>query len=133
MADNISLEESFEYSLRNFLEWLEVMKMEPVKLCDTWGNYNVAWELVDDLNRDGEAIIGASCSYLNEEQKQEVRGFLSSLKNIPKSVLVSATSAEENQEAMSNPCWGPYKQAAAVLLQRLEPVAIQNRAYFDSL
>lgn len=133
MSETISPEESFEYSLHQFLQWLEVLTMEPVELCNIWGNYNVAWELVFDLTADGNSVVTMSCSYLSEEQKQEVRGFLSSLDFIPKSLLVSATSASANQEAMNHSAWAPYKLGASALLQVLESAAVENRAYFSSL
>jgi hypothetical protein len=69
IAGSISDEEVFEISLSNFLQWLEVLTMRPVELCDTWGNYNVAWELVSDLNADGSFIVAAHCGYLDERQR----------------------------------------------------------------
>ncbi|ODN62885.1 hypothetical protein BA763_24055 [Burkholderia cenocepacia] len=69
MADSISDEELFELWLNNFLKWLEALTMEPVELCDTWGNYNVAWELVSDLNTAGSFIVAVKCGYLTERQK----------------------------------------------------------------
>ncbi|WP_341316887.1 hypothetical protein WN982_36775 [Paraburkholderia sp. IMGN_8] len=133
MTETISDEESFEYSLRNFLQWLEVVMMEPVELCNTWGNYNVAWELISDLNADGNVVLKAGCSYLSEEQKREVSAFLDNLNNIPKSLLVSATTISANQDAMSHPCWVPYRKTAWMLLQVLESAAARNRAYFSNL
>lgn len=127
MTDTISLEESFECALRSFLEWLDVMTMEPLEQCDSWGNYNVAWELVSDLEADGRAVVEMSCSYLDERQKGEVRAFLSGLKRIPQGVLVSATTAEANLRAMSHPSWKPHKKAAATLIQCLESAAGRNR------
>ena len=107
--------------------------MEPIELCNTWGNYNVAWELVDDLNSDGNAVITSSCGYLSEVQKQEIQRFLASLSNLPKSVLAGSASVAANQEAMSHPCWLPFKSASSALLETLESAAIRNRAYFASL
>lgn len=133
MSDAISLEESFEYSLHNFLEWLQVMTLEPIDLCNAWGNYNVAWELVADLKNDGGSIVEMPCSYLTAEQKQDVLGFLDSLANIPDELLVSATSVAANQKSMSHPCWGPYRFAASVLLQKLESARVRNQRYFSSL
>lgn len=133
MADEITLEESFEYSLHNFLQWLEVMTLEPIELCNAWGNYNVAWELVSDLNTDGGASISSPCSYLNVQQKQAIQSFLASLGNIPKSVLVGATSVSANQEAMSHPCWLPFKASASALLKTLQSAATRNKAYFATL
>lgn len=129
----ISDEEGFEYSLHNFLQWLDVLTMEPVELCNAWGNYNVAWELISDLNADGNSVLKAAASYLSEEQKQEVSDFLDSLDNVPKSLLVSATTILANQEAMSDPCWLPYRKTARALLQALESAAARNRTYFSNL
>lgn len=133
MSDAVSIEESFEYSLHNFLEWLRVMTLEPIALCNAWGNYNVAWELVADLKNDGDSVVTMPCSYLSEKQRQDVRGFLDSLANIPKELLVSATSVSANQEAMSHPCWVPYRSAASSLLRSLESAAVRNQGYFSSL
>lgn len=130
MVDEITLEESFEYSLHNFLQWLEVMTLEPIELCNAWGNYNVAWELVSDLNTDGNAAISSPCSYLSESQKQAIRSFLASLGNIPESVLCGAASVSANQEAMSHPCWLPFKASASNLLKTLETAATRSKAYF---
>jgi len=133
VADEITLEESFEYSLHNFLQWLEVMTLEPIELCNAWGNYNVAWEIVSDLNTDGTAAISSPCSYLNALQNQAIQSFLASLGNIPKSVLVGASSIVANQEAMSHPCWLPCKASASALLKMLEPAATRNKEYFATL
>ena len=133
MADEITLEENFEYNLHNFLQWLEVMTMEPIELCNSWGNYNVAWELVSDLNADGAAAISSPCNYLSAQQNQAIEEFLASLGEIPKSVLVGATSIVANQEAMSHPCWLPFKASASALLKTLEPAATRNKEYFARL
>ena|ERR1700690_1442126 len=132
MADTISQEESFEYSLHNLLRWLHVMTLQPVELCNAWGNYNVAWELVTDLKADGCLAITSPASYLTEDQKQKVSAFLESLGTIPQSLLVSATSTTENQEAMSHPRWAPFRESAARLLQQLEPAAKRNRVFFNT-
>ena len=112
MTDEITLEESFEYSLHNFLEWLEILQLDPIELCKSWGNYNVAWELVADLKTDGNAATSNPRGYLDAHQKREILGFLASLNSIPKSVLDGATSLPANQDAMSHPCWLPFKASA---------------------
>ena len=133
MTDEITLAESFEYSLQSFLQWLDVMTLEPIDLCNAWGNYNVAWELVADLKTDGNAAISSPCSYLNPQQEQAIKSFLASLGNIPNSVLVAATSIVANQKAMSHPCWLPLKASALDLLKALEPAATRNKKYFANL
>jgi len=133
MTDEITLEESFEYSLHNLLEWLEILSLDPIELCSSWGNCNVAWELVSDLKTDGNAAISNPRGYLDAHQKQEVLGFLASLNSIPKSVLNGATSVHANQEAMSHPCWFQVKASALVLLKTLEPAVGKNKAYFARL
>lgn len=132
MPELITEQEAFEQALYNFLQWLDVMTMEPVELCNTWGNYNVAWELVSDLKANGSSILNMPCGYLTEYQKQEVMNFLGSLENIPKSLLVSATSVAANQETMSHPCWAPYREAAAALLRVLDSAVRENRTYYNS-
>jgi hypothetical protein len=109
------------------------MTLEPIELCNTWGNYNVAWELVSDLNADEDASISNPCSYLNTQQKQAIQSFLVSLGSIPQSVLVGATSVSANQEAMSHPCWLPFKASASTLLKTLQPAAARNKAFFATL
>jgi hypothetical protein len=133
MTETISDEEAFEYTLKNFLTSLQVLSMEPVELCNAWGNYNVAWEIVLDLRGDGEAIVAIGCSYLNDEEKRGVRQFVDRLDDIPESVLAAATSALANQQAMSHPCWTPLRAAATQLLEKLETAATRNRTYFSNL
>jgi hypothetical protein len=133
MAQAISDEEAFEYTLQSFLKAVDVMTMEPVALCNAWGNYNVAGELVFDLKGDGQAIVTMLCSYLDDGQKQNVRRFLDSLGDIPDALLAAATSPSANQQAMSHPCWVPLRRGASELLVNLEPAAARNRAYFASL
>lgn len=130
MNETISLEESFEHSLRNFMNWLEQAKKQPVELCNTWGNYNVAWEIIADLTRDGTTIIAAPCSYLSEEQKRKVQTFLKSLAEIPEFLLDAATSHSANVEAMSDASWIPIRAGASLLLTSLAPLAERNRKYF---
>lgn len=130
---SLTAEESFEHQLRCLLQWLSVMTMEPIELCDTWGNYNVAWELVDDLKGDGAAVTSAHCSYLTKSQRQDVLNFLYSLTLIPEDILVGATTVAANIQAMSHPCWIPYKKSAAALILSLESAAERNRKYFECL
>jgi hypothetical protein len=76
MNDIITEQEFFEICLRNFLQWLELISMEPVELCNKWGNYNVAWELVTDLKADGSYIVDCPSGYLELNQKAEIINFL---------------------------------------------------------
>lgn len=66
MVDLILDEELFEFWFNNFLKWLEVLIMELVEFCDIWGNYNVVWELVFDLNMVGSFIVVVKCGYFIE-------------------------------------------------------------------
>lgn len=125
MAD-VTQHEAFEYSLRNFLEWLRIMTLPPAELCEVWGNCNVARELVSDLRTDGDKVVSLPCSYLSAVQKQVVADFLGSLEQIPRSILVSAASASANLEAMSNACWVPYRSFAAAVLQQLHSAATSS-------
>jgi len=131
MTETIQDDELFEHNLHHFLEWLEVLVMQPKDACETWGNYNVAWELVNDLKLDGNAITANPYSYLTEDQKQEIINFLSSLVKIPESILVSATTPEANEEAMSHPYWKNYRLAAQKLIKILGSASKRNKEYFS--
>lgn len=130
MPEEMTVDEWFEYTLRNFLRALEVMTLEPIEQCQVWGNYNVAWELVTDLKNDGADIQELACSYLSPVEKQAVAVFLDCFRDVPDAILVSATSIKANQVAMSHPCWAPLRKRAANLLLRLESASIRNRSYF---
>jgi hypothetical protein len=132
MSESIIDQEAFEHYLHNFLKWLDVMTMDPVGQCTTWGNYNVAWKLVSDLKADAKAIIEMPGSYLSEYQKQQVTRFLTRLNDVPESLHVSATTITANQAAMRHPCWVPLREAASVLIQVLETAANRNNEYFHA-
>jgi hypothetical protein len=129
MAD-VTEQEVFEYALRNFLEWLRIMTLPHAELCEVWGNHNVARELISELRADGDCVVSMPCSYLSAVQRQVVEDFLESLEKIPESILVSATSAAANLEAMSNACWVPYRSFAGAILDQLHSAAIRNKEYF---
>lgn len=102
------------------------------ELCASWGNYNVAWELVSDLKLDGYLVVNSEATTLTPRQRRQVQRFLDCLDKIPSSLLAGATTAAANVAAMSHPAWVPYKNNAAALLNELAQVAEQNRRYFDA-
>jgi len=131
MSEAIEDDEVFEHSLYHFLQWLEILIMQPKEASEIWGNYNVAWEIVDDLKQDGNSIVSSISSYLTTQQKQEVLNFLLSLETIPQEILVSATTVESNIAAMSHSCWNEYRESAQKLLKVLDSSAARNREYFS--
>lgn len=132
MAEQASREETFELSLHSFLQWLGALAMGPKEACDMWGNYNVAWELIDDLKGHAKVILEHPDSYLTLPQRIEISRFLESLSAIPHNVLDSATSAEDNYAAMSHPCWQQYRKSAAHLMEILASAAKRNKEYFHA-
>jgi hypothetical protein len=133
MSESIPIEEAFEYYLRNFLQWLEVLTLDAAQRCVLWNNYNLACELVSDVEIDGSAIVELSCSYLTDKQKSDVRSFLAEIKNIPEPLLVFGASRASHVEAISHPFWEHFRANAATLLQKLAPAAAKNQEYFASL
>ena len=133
MSEEITEEEAFENNLREFLRGLESLQLDPVELCESWGNYNVAGELIHFFRFDGGEIISKKCSYLDANQKQQVNNFLESLDNIPDSVIYACDTAEGNQKAMQNPCWETYRESAKLLIKILESASIRNKEYFLKL
>jgi hypothetical protein len=84
------------------------------------------------LKSDGYSAVSMPSSYLTQEQRKKVTEFLDSLNKLPESVMISATSIEANQKAMSHPCWATYQTSAAELIQELDSAAKKNRDFFSA-
>jgi hypothetical protein len=113
--------ETFEQLFFSFWQSLNLISKDPETQCKTMGNYNVAWELKDEV-LDGQYLIPLPGKFLSDEQKLAIKQFLVELNKIPSDVLQEATSPEENILAMSNSCWRPIRKHASILLRILEPV-----------
>ena len=113
--------ETFEQLFYSFWQALYLLSKDAVTQCNEMGNYNVAWELKDDVFQ-GNYLVSLPGEFLTDGQRMAIKQFLSEINKIPNSVLKEAKSYEENILAMNNSCWAPIRKHASILLKTLEPV-----------
>lgn len=129
-SEKISEREAFEHAYYYFLQALELLASDSETQCKKGGNYNVAWELKNDVSAG--AYIFNLPERLSEKQKKEILELVAALDAIPDEVLRSATSAADNLRAMNHPCWIPLRERAANLIKLLEPATKKNEEFFKS-
>lgn len=111
----ISAEETSALAYECFLEALNILEADADRQCQLMGNYNVAWELKDDVSR-GIWSLKSSAKKLSDNQSREVQALEAALNALPSSILVSATTEQANKLAMNDPCWLPVRKQALKLL-----------------
>ena len=127
-SEKLSEREAFEHAYFNFLQTLEVLASDPKTQCEKGGNYNVAWELKNDISAG--AYIFRLPERLSEEQKKAILELVAALDAIPSEVLRSATNAADNLRAMNHHCWDPLRERARKLMSMLEPATRKNVEFF---
>lgn len=120
MSDSevISECDAYETSYRVFWQAIEMLSLGVVDQCNAMGNYNVAWELKDDVSA-GSFLISSPACRLNLAQRQVVAELIQQLQGVPPALLVQATTAAANQSAMSHACWVSIRSKAAQVLHAL--------------
>lgn len=107
-------DDSFASSIHYLLQSLDVAMQSAKDQCDRIGNYNVAWELKDELEALGP-LLDSYREKFSGRQIEESTKMLTLLASIPDSVLSEATSEAKNIEAMQDPHWEPIREQAKVL------------------
>jgi hypothetical protein len=130
MSDELSEEELFQNGYHHFHRNLTILEKDCVTQCNMVGNFNVAWELQDELLRDAFVVLNYPWNGLNSELKGLVEKLMADLEAIPKSVMSGDRTVEGSQRDMSHPCWTPLREQAANLLKALEPATKLNAEYF---
>lgn len=118
MDTPISEEESFTLSYGYFWQALSILAKDAETQCEIMGNYNVAWEIKDDVGA-GKYLLNAQSSSLSQEQRACIASLVQDLESIPPSVFANGTSADGSVNAMHHPCWVPLRACASLLLQQL--------------
>jgi hypothetical protein len=122
-------EEEFQSSFRIYLNALEMLASSPDEQCQQMGNYNVAWELKEDV-QNGRFLTGRG--YLNEAEEQWIKALSASLDGVNTLVLPAGPGREANLRAMSHPAWEPPRFLAAEVLRRLSAAAQKNANYLGT-
>jgi len=101
-----------------FRSAVEMLGLDPLDQCQAMGNYNVAWELKDDVSAGSFILASPNCS-LNAAQRKVVEELIEVLKKIPDDLLREAKSEADNLEAMNHPAWMPIRAKAAQAFELL--------------
>ncbi|HRH81512.1 MAG TPA: hypothetical protein PLW81_10750 [Thiobacillaceae bacterium] len=112
----ITDEEEFHSSYRIFINAVEMLAATPEAQCEAMGNFNVAWELKEDVTA-GQYLVKRG--YLSEEQEAWIEALVGALSIVNTSILPAGASKESNTAAMSSPRWEPARFMAKTVLERL--------------
>lgn len=121
-------ESSFHSGYRVFVQAVEMLAMSPEEQCAAMGDYNVAWELKDDV-RVGKYLVGQG--YLNPEQESWVLALVGALEAVPAQVLPSGAGRDVNLLAMQHQSWIPLRSIAELVLRALESFTNENARYLN--
>jgi hypothetical protein len=124
--DQLTDAAEFHSSLRIYLNAVEMLAASPNEQCELMGDYNVAWELKEDVQA-GRYLLGRG--YLEAEEEAWVSALACALDSINTQVLPAGAGREVNLVAMSNPCWVPVRSLAAECSQRLSAAETTNAKY----
>lgn len=119
-------EDEFHNSFRIYLSAVEMLSAPAEAQCELMGNYNVAWELKDDVCA-GKFLVGRG--YLTAEQEAWVQTLSEAMGAINAQVLPAGASKESNLLAMKHPCWEPMRYLAQEVIRQLAPFASVNAEY----
>jgi hypothetical protein len=125
-ADLATDEEEFHSSYRIFINAVEMLAASAEEQCALMGNYNVAWELKEDVAA-GRFLVGRG--YLSESAEVWIASLVSALESVNTLVLPAGPGSEANLRAMQHVRWEPLRFMAAQVLQQLSSFTAQNAAY----
>lgn len=118
--------EDFLSSYRVFFEALRMLASSAEEQCQLMGDFNVAWELKDDVQA-GKYLVGQG--YLNSEQEAWLLALVGALEAVPARVLPAGAGRDTNMIAMQHPSWIPLRTIAAHVLEVLAPFS-KEHAHF---
>lgn len=118
----------FSNAYHYFVEALKVLTADADTQCKRMGNYNVAWELKEDVSA-GAYLLNLPGALLTQVEKDGIAAMVEALKGLPTSLLVSATTEAANKTAMNDPCWTPLRVRAAELLSLLAATTRRNEDF----
>lgn len=124
----LSDKDAFANAYYYFVQALEVLAADASTQCDRMGNFNVAWEIKDDVVR-GASVMYMPNNDLASVEKNEIANMVATLDNVPVSLLVATTTRAANMAAMKHPVWIPIRAAALKLLRLLDHTTRNNQAF----
>ncbi|WP_213949514.1 hypothetical protein [Luteibacter sp. dw_328] len=136
MNEELSAEEWFEHEIFYFLKALRILELSADEQCEVMGNYNVAWEIQEDVSGPIPGMVNSPLSYFTGAQADALVRLASALKELPEEAIVveglPTNSREGSIAAMRHRSWEPLRIRASDVLRVLEPAIQRNAAYFTS-
>lgn len=134
MNDEISDSDYFENTFFYFVKALQVLALDADMQCQRMGNYNVAWELQQDVAQGGLDSARSPSSHLTARQADEAIRLARALEELPGEAISPkgflTTNHEGSIAAMNHLSWVPLRRQATELLKLLEPAIERNALYF---
>jgi hypothetical protein len=113
----------FDSEYRVFAEALAMLASSAEEQCEAMGNYNVAWELKDDVQA-GKYLVGSD--RLNAEQVAWILTLACALDAVPATTLPAGADRAANLAAMRHPSWIPLRVLASQAREALSSVTAAN-------
>ena len=126
--ETMDAEETYHHVFYYFVQALRILAMDPEPQCEAQGNYNVAFELKDEI-LSGRYLIGKG--RLNDLEERVIVALASDITGVPDSALTFANGHTPNVRNMMHPAWAPIRAQAASLLALLNTRIAENNAYFE--
>lgn len=116
-------EESFRNSYYYFIDAVRSLASDPDAACERMGDFNVAWELKDDVQA---GRYFAESDLLSPQAKVEIDKLVVALDEVPQQLLKAAQGRRGNLQAMSDQAWVPVRAMAVGLLAFLDSFTKSN-------
>lgn len=126
-VEPISDEEGWHHTYATFRMAVECATLPAEQQCEEMGDYNVAWELRDDVSA-GKYLLNRG--RLSESQEEGIAALVALVELVPANALPAGAGRKPNLVAMQHDSWVPVRELAAKTQQQLEQVTRANAAYF---
>lgn len=112
----LSRDDSFTTALFYFVQALDIATQSAVNQCEYFGDYNVAWELRDELS-NVNFIVNEYPENFTDDELIKLKKISKALAAIPDSVFVEAKTRKENLIALENPAWEPIRTLSLISIE----------------
>lgn len=125
---DLSENEEYANAYHHFHKALAILASDAETQCEIMGNFNVAWEIKDDILRGIRVILDLPGGQLSEDQKEALSRLMAAVSAVPANVVNVPNVKEAHKAAMNDPCWIPIRVYAKELLALLEPETRRTNA-----
>ncbi|SFU47955.1 hypothetical protein SAMN04489707_1005121 [Paenacidovorax caeni] len=112
----IEEDSALQSSMRVFIDAVEMLAMPAAEQCQAMGDYNVAWELKDDVVA-GRYLLGRGC--FTAEQEAWIRALIAALAAVDVQSLPAGPGRAANLAALDQACWEPMRFLAREVVRRI--------------